>query len=256
MQFDQLNSARSSVLPAVSRAWSCAVRVCLIAITLAFAFAPIVHAADPSEKDSNSALWAAVITGAVTMIGLILQLGYNAREARRVEKTTAEEEQKQRKRELALKIADLAGKDRAAARRFAIGLVKIEKVGDTPDQNEKSSVRGKVYFIPMNSRFSLGRDEQNDIHLHDSSLPNDLNQVLSRYHCGFVADQHNVVVEDFHSRNGTWVNDLSGNESIVLEGMSVKFAKVRRRTLADGDRIWVSPFVLRFVKLQENEILL
>jgi hypothetical protein len=135
MQFDQLNSARSSVLPAVSRAWSCAVRVCLIAITLAFAFAPIVHAADPSEKDSSSALWAAVITGAVTMIGLILQLGYNAREARRVEKTTAEQEQKQRQRELALKIADLAGKDRAAARRFAIGLVKIEKVGDTPEEN-------------------------------------------------------------------------------------------------------------------------
>jgi FHA domain len=256
MQFDQLNSARSSGLSSVPRSWPLAVRVCLIAVALAFAFVPIVHAADSSGKGSSSALWAAVITGAVTMIGLILQLGYNAREARRVEKTKAEEEQKQRQRELALKIVDLVGKDRAAARRFAIGLVKVEKVGNTPDQNEKSSVRGQVYFIPVNSRFSVGRDEENDIHLHDPNLPDDLNRELSRYQCGFVSDQQHVVVEDFNSRNGTFVNDPSGNESIDLEGMTVKFARVRRRMLADGDRIWVRPFVLRFVKLQENKILL
>jgi hypothetical protein len=225
-------------------------------VGLSFGFAPAAQAADASGGSSNAPLWAAVITGAVTMISLIAQLGYNASQARRAEQKTAGVEQKQRQRELALKIADLVGKDRAAARRFAVGLVKVERVGETEEQNGKSDVRGQVYFIPVNSRFSVGRDEENDIHLYDPSLPHDLNRKLSRYQCGFVADQQDVVVEDFNSRNGTLVTDSNGDFQMDVERTTVKFAKVRRRKLADGDRIWVYPFVLRFVKLQENEILL
>jgi len=237
----------------MSRCRSLAWRVC-IATAICFAFSPIVQAAEPSGKDSSTAVWAAVITGAVTMIGLILQLGYNARETRRAEKVKVKEEQRQRQRELALKIADLVGKDQTAARRFAIGLIKVEKVGDD-EQTKKSTIRGKVYFIPVNSRFSVGRDSENDIHLIDPALPELLNRELSRYQCGFVADEQHVVVEDFNSKNGTFVSDTNGDETVNLEEGPVKFAKVRQRTLADRDCIWIGPFVLRFIKLQQNEIL-
>jgi hypothetical protein len=253
MRFDQLNSARSSCWPVLQRLAPLGLHVCLIAVAMCFVFIPIARAADSPAKDPSAALWAAVIAGLLSMAGLIFQLWYNAREARRVEKATAAAEHDQRQRELALKIADLVGKDRAAARRFAIGLVKVEKVGDYA-QTEKSDVRGKIYFIPVNSRFSVGRDPENDIHLAEPNL-GDLNLELSRYQCGFVADQQNVVVEDFNSANGTFVNDPSGDKSVDLQEGSVKFAKVRRRTLADRDCIWIGPFVLRFIKLQENKIL-
>jgi pSer/pThr/pTyr-binding forkhead associated (FHA) protein len=222
----------------------------VIALFLVFAFAPVVSAADaqPSGTSSNLVLWAAVITGTFSMVGLILQLRSNAQGAQ----ATSKREQEQRQQELALKIVDTISKDRTAARRFAIGLVKVEKVGE---QDESSDERGKVYFIPVNSRITVGRDEENDIHLYDPNLK-DKNRYLSRFQCGFVADQHEVIVEDFISANGTLVSDPNGNETAELEGARVKFAPVRHRKLVDGDRIWVGSFVLRFKKLQENRILL
>jgi pSer/pThr/pTyr-binding forkhead associated (FHA) protein len=193
------------------------------------------------------------------MIGVILSLLYNGRMARKLQKTTAEAERKQRQRELALKIVDTIGTDRTAARRFAIGLVKIEKVGHTEAQHKQSEERGKVYFLPVNSRVTVGRDSENDIILHDPSLKigdQDHNRELSRFQCGFVADEYNVVVEDFASKNGTLVSDPNGNKRMNIGGREVKFVAVQRRELSDGDLIWVAPFVLRFVKLQENKILL
>jgi hypothetical protein len=192
------------------------------------------------------------------MIGIIVSLFYNGYMARRLQKTTAETERNQRQRELALKIVDTIATDESAARRFAVGLVKIEKVGYTEEQHKQSNERGKVYFIPVNSRITVGRDPANDITLHDPNLKTndqDHNLELSRFQCGFVADQYNVVVEDFASANGTLVSDPNGNESININGNLLKFTNVRRQQLTDGDLVWVAPFVLRFVKLQENKIL-
>jgi hypothetical protein len=227
----------------------------------AFTLTPVVCAAQaqPSAGSSTAPLWAAVITGTVTMIGLIVQLGHNARMARRLEQKTAETEQRQRQRELALKIVDTIATDRTAARRFALGLVKIEWVGHAQEQSEKSDERGKVFFIPVNSRITVGRDAENDINLYDPTLKTedtDFNRHLSRFQCGLVADQHDVVVEDFHSANGTLVSDPNGSKRLKIGNTEVRFSAVRHMKLADGDRIWVGPFVLRFLKLQENKILM
>jgi hypothetical protein len=231
----------------------------LLSIGILVAFAPSVNAATESAASNPSApIWAAVVTGTASMIGLIVSLIYNGRMARKLQSTTAVAEQKQRQRELALKIVDTIAADRTAARRFAIGLVKIERVDYTEEHHKQSDERGKVYFLPVNSRVTVGRDSENDIILHDPNLKigdQDHNRELSRFHCGFVADQYSVVVEDFASANGTLVSDPDGNKSTNIGGSEVKFAAVRRRQLTDGDRIWVAPFVLRFVKLQENKIL-
>jgi pSer/pThr/pTyr-binding forkhead associated (FHA) protein len=175
--------------------------------------------------------------------------------AREAQEKTAESERKQRQQELALKIVDTVAKDRSAARRFAIGLVKVEKVGDTEEEN-RSNERGRVYFLPINSRVTVGRDpdNDNDIPLREDKL-GDRNRELSRFQCGFVADEHTVVVEDFASANDTLISDPSGSETRKIGGAQVKFKVVQRQQLKDRDLIWVGPFVLRFVKLQENKIL-
>jgi hypothetical protein len=231
-----------------------------ISIVIVLAFLSSVDAATPESAGSSSSapIWPALVTAIATMIGLIMSLIYNGSMARKLQNTTAMAEQKHRQRELALKIVDTIATDRTAARRFAIGLVKVERVGYTEEQ-QQSDVRGMVYFIPVNSRFTVGRDSANDIVLYDKNLKTgdmDHNRELSRFQCGFVADQHNVVVEDFASANGTLVSDSNGEESMNINGSEVKFAAVRSRQLTDGDRILVAPFVLRFVKLQENKILL
>src|SRR5664279_1336552 len=104
-------------------------------------------------------------------------------------------EQTKRQSELALKISDIvSSKDedlrKAAMRRFAVAVVKV-----TQPKNNKEY--GMVYFIPMNSRVTVGRDKDNDIVL-------DLEErYLSRWHCGFLSDQRNVWIEDYKSTNGT-----------------------------------------------------
>jgi hypothetical protein len=132
-----------------------------------------------------------VIAALFAFIGVMVSAGVSWIVAR----TTVRLEHAKRQSELALKISDMvSAKDedqrRAAMRRFAVAVVKVV-------QPEKHEEFGKVYFIPMNSRVTVGRHEDNDIVLQDSG------NYLSRWHCGFISDQRNVWIEDYKSKNGT-----------------------------------------------------
>jgi pSer/pThr/pTyr-binding forkhead associated (FHA) protein len=158
-------------------------------------------------------------------------------------------------------------KEPTAARRFAVGLIKVTGIAEGDEEsgfelNDRSTERGKTHFMPINSRVSLGRDQNNDIYLYDATLKSgddDRNRELSRFQCGFVTDLADVVVEDYLSANGTFVEDLTGSVRLKLEEdgskKELKFVRMRERMLADGDHILVGPFVLRFVKLKPNEML-
>jgi pSer/pThr/pTyr-binding forkhead associated (FHA) protein len=112
-------------------------------------------------------------------------------------------------------------------RRFAVGVIKVVEPPNHPEA-------GKVYFIPMNARVTVGRSEDNDIVLSDK------NDWLSRWHCGLIADQNSVWIDDFISKNGTKI----GSERISTPYL-----------LKTGDEIVLGPFKLRFQKIQENTIL-
>jgi len=141
-------------------------------------------------------------------------------------------EQAKRQSELALKISDLvsaadATSRRSAMRRFAVGFVKVVE----PEGHEEW---GKVHFIPMNSRVTVGRAEDNDIVLKDSE------QSLSRWHCGFISDQQRVWLDDYKSLNGTEVGGRKISES---------------RELKSHDEIILGPYKLHFRAIHPNTIL-
>jgi len=232
-------------------------------------------------------VYAAVVAGAIALVTLFLQRSDKAK----ADKEAAQADQRQRRRELALKIVESIAKENESvseerdengkstaraqrrqgtmARRFAIGLLKIERVGvqeDASSDNEPrtlftewkgSSVKGETFFIPIYTRVSLGRDENNDIHLYDQTLDHDNNRVLSRHQCGFVATQDDVSLEDYYSTNGTLVFSPDGEETLRMvkesggaEEKRVIRIKSSQRRLKDGDLILVGPFLLRFIKLE------
>ena len=115
----------------------------------------------------------------------------------------------------------------AAFRRFAVAIVKVVEPTDHVEA-------GKVYFIPMNSRVTVGRSDDNDIVLTDDE------NYLSRWHCGFIADQHSVWIDDYESLNGTEVRGSKITASHLLES---------------GDEIGLGPFKLHYRAIRENTIL-
>lgn len=236
-------------------------------------------------------VYAAVIAGSVALVALFVQRSDKAK----ADKEAAQADQRQRQRELALKIVESIAKENESiakerdengkptvmarrnpgtmARRFAIGLLKIERVGVQEDEstdNETrtvfteargSSVRGETFFIPIYSRVSLGRDKNNDIYLYDQILKidggDDNNRLLSRHQCGFVATQDDVSLEDYYSANGTLVFSPDGEETLQVvkqsggaEESRVVRIKSSRRRLKDNDLILAGPFLLRFIKLE------
>ena len=112
-------------------------------------------------------------------------------------------------------------------RRFAVGIIKVV----APKNHTEW---GKVHFIPMNARVTVGRSEDNDIVLMDDK------ESLSRWHCGFIANQHSVWIDDYKSLNGTKVRGQ------IISGSQL---------LHDEDEIVVGPYKLHFRKIQENTIL-
>jgi FHA domain-containing protein len=224
-------------------------------------------------SDTSAPILAALISAPIAASAVIFQVIYNARATRRAEQNKADEEQKLRRHELALKIIEAIKNDpEHGPTRFAIGLVKVEAVGNwqwSKESNDKAlfdliktDERGKVYFIPINTRISVGRHPTNDIRLVDPNLSHEDNLVMSRHQSGFVSDEDNVFVEDFHSANGTFVLDPQGTITLELEGdvselelksRVMKFTQVpKARRLFDNDIIWIGPFLLRYVKLEEN----
>jgi len=230
-------------------------------VTWVILWAAVAQAADapPAPATSNAPMWgavgvlgAALLTGIAALVVQFMQLSAKAR----AEQQTAIAEWRQRQRELALKIVETIAANRGEARRFAVGLVKVEHVSYLQEGNS-SNQRGETRFIPVNSRITVGRDAENDIHLSEELLTADQNRELSRYHCGFVANQENVVLEDYNSTNGTLVASPSGTEILEVNGIETRFSAISSpQILADRDLIWVGPFVLRFVQLKANETLI
>jgi hypothetical protein len=175
---------------------------------------------------------AAVFTLAGVIFSAIVSAGISLVLAWFTAKGAVNTELKKRQNELALKISDLVSAEnertkQAAMRRFAVGMVKIVEPEGHPEN-------GKVYFIPMNARITVGRSEDNDIVLKDD------NNWLSRWQCGFIADQKSVWIDDFISKNGTMV----GSQAIATSHL-----------LSSGDEIVLGPFKLRFQRIRENTIL-
>jgi hypothetical protein len=250
----------------------------------------VIEAAASTSAGLNWAtlapVYAAVVAGVFAAGVYLLQRWDKAK----ADKEAAEADQRQRRRELALKIVESIAKENESiseerdengkstaraqrrqgtmARRFAIGLLKIERVGvqiaansdnktRTFTESKENSVKGKAFFIPIYTRVSLGRDENNDIHLYDQTLDHDNNRVLSRHQCGFVATQDDVSLEDYYSTNGTLVFSPDGKETLRMvkesggaEEKRVVRIKNSQRRLKDGDLILVGPFLLRFIKLE------
>ena len=177
-----------------------------------------------------------VIVGIIAFCGVLLSAGLSAAVtlviARITARNTVRSELTKRQTELALKISELVSVEnrdlrRAAMRRFAVGIVKV-----VAPENHKEY--GKVHFIPMNARVTVGRSKDNDIVLMDQE------HTLSRWHCGFIANQNSVWIDDYKSNNGT-----------KIRGQTIS----QPRLLHDGDEIQLGPYTLHFRKIQENTIL-
>ena len=67
---------------------------------------------------------------------------------------------------------------------------------------------GKEIRVPV-PRFLVGRGEQ--CHLRPAS------DVVSRQHCALIIEEQRVVLQDFGSKNGTYVNEERIEGSIVLQ---------------------------------------
>jgi hypothetical protein len=202
------------------------------------AFATIASASYALAQTRNSTTGismvsdAKVIVALIAFIGVVISAIVSFVLARLTAKNTVKNEQAKRQSELALKIAELIssgdnGAQRTAMRRYAVGIVKI--VG--PEHHPQA---GLVYFIPMNSRITVGRSLDNDIVLQDED------NSVSRWHCGFIFDQHSVWIDDYKSTNGTVV----GNKKIVGS-----------RLLDDNEEIQLPPYKLHFRRIRENTIL-
>lgn len=173
-----------------------------------------------------------IATASITLIGVVISAGIASFVSWLTARSAINSEKLRRQSDLALQIANLiSSKDeetkRAAMRRFAVGIVKVIKPESHPEA-------GRVYFIPMNSRVTVGRASDNDIVLNDAELS------LSRWHCGFVASQDKVWIDDFRSSNGTCVNGEEICQSTLLGGQS---------------HIKLGPFVLRYSSVYPNTIL-
>lgn len=137
-----------------------------------------------------------------------------------------------RQSDLTLKLADLIASDNpdirlSAYRRFAIGIIKVIE----PEDHDAA---GLVYFMPMNTRVTVGRHEDNDIVLEGAHI------AVSRWHCGFIASDCQVWVDDYLSTNGTIVNEQ------IVEGPT---------QLRDGDVIEITPFKLKYRAIKGNPFL-
>ncbi|HEY1224914.1 MAG TPA: FHA domain-containing protein [Brevundimonas sp.] len=104
---------------------------------------------------------------------------------------------KERHGRLSMEISMAIANEPGIARRFAIGVIKVEMFG------ENEEARGEIRFVPLNARITVGRDASNEFILQD------IKRVVSRMHCGFVSDGKRVYVEDYGSVNGTSVNGVA-----------------------------------------------
>ena len=168
----------------------------------------------------------AVISAGVAVLGLFFTWDQAQRSALR----TAQHDFATRQAELAVTVSKMISENKDAARRFAIGIIKFAPA----DANREQA--GIVHYIPLNSRVTLGRDPKNDLILPDPD------RYVSRFHFGLVSELEDVYIEDYLSRNGTWVNGLK-----IVPGQSQK--------LRAGDKITAGKFEMEFQPVHRSTIL-
>lgn len=200
----------------------------LFAVLANDSLAQQTSATTQSHPIFNSTVLAAVIACLGVIVSAMVSWKISSVTARRLLLS----EHTKRQSDLALKISDMVSSSDteqryAAMRRFAVAVIKITEPAEHGE-------RGVVYFIPMNSRVTVGRSEDNDIVLADD------NNSLSRWHCGFSSDQKRVWIDDYHSLNGTVVRQRKISEPTLLNS---------------GDVIEIGPFRLHFQTIKENTIL-
>jgi hypothetical protein len=204
--------------------------IAIALVALAAAASQEAAAQTPSSTSSGSSMadpaFIALVGVVVSALVSLILAWFTAHAAVRSEHA-------KRQSELALKIADMVSSpDKtsrlSAMRRFAVGFVKVVFAPEGDEQD------GLVHFIPMNSRATVGRSKDNDIVLNDKE------GLVSRWHCGFISDQHRVWLEDYNSKNGTVV----GGEKVV-----------NPRELKSGDEITIGPYTLHFRAVHPNTIL-
>jgi hypothetical protein len=180
------------------------------------------------DHEHSNSLWtalAALLGVAITAVGTGIV-------SWRVAQRAARGEYDRRQSELALQISEIVSSEepqvrQAAMRRFAVAVLRVKRPSG-------HAAAGSVFFVPMNSRITIGRDDSNDVVLKDDK------NYLSRWHCGLMANSHDVWIDDYESTNGTAVN---------------RNPVFRSRHLQDNDVIHIGPYEIVFREICRNEIL-
>ena len=87
-----------------------------------------------------------------------------------------------------------------------------------------SQFRGKQFEL-TNDMYTVGRSEERDICIKDSSL--------SSYHCDIIRNGDTYVVRDNNSTNGTKINNVQISEQVLMNSDIIQFGGIE--VLFDAD---------------------
>ena len=90
---------------------------------------------------------------------------------------------------------------------------------------DKGLVGERVF--PVETRVTIGRDPENDIHLPDSSV--------SRRHALVYVEDGRAVLEDLGSRNGTYLNEIRVDKALLSSGYTLRLGKVTTEFLQEEE---------------------
>jgi len=135
------------------------------------------------------------------------------------------EEEKKWQKEFAQKYAELVAENPNAARKVSqqFGIAVLVIRANSPEEQKNS----RKFFVPPNSRLLVGRSDECDIILSDSTA--------SRKHMAFKSNDKDVFVENLGATNAFTVNEL-----VVKE----------RQKLRSGDQVVIGQTSLTYVDLK------
>lgn len=90
---------------------------------------------------------------------------------------------------------------------------------------DKGLIGERVF--PVETRVTIGRDPENDIHLPDSSV--------SRRHALVYVEDGRAVLEDLGSRNGTYLNEIRVDKALLSSGDTLRLGKVTTEFLQEEE---------------------
>ena len=88
----------------------------------------------------------------------------------------------------------------------------------------QEGLRGERVF-PVESRITIGRAPENDIHLAEPSV--------SKQHAAVYLSEGDPIVEDLESSNGTFVNDEEVKKAVLRSGDTLQVGKVALQFLQE-----------------------